>query len=611
MNSCKCGWFITVAVMAVVGVSANDRGGVRIVWNHHSDYVIYHAAHAPASVAEAAQELQRYVARSTGALLPIVSGGRPAGRFISLGDNRLLRSAGLAPTSRPEGFQIAVRHQNLFIFGVDTQNGIRLSEGGTSAGTRNGVYATLERFLGIRWLMPGAAGDDVPASPNFVVPEQDLVEFPGFANRRVPYIQNEREDVGQWSRRQRLGFSLQLNHAHNWAAVHPDQFQDHPSWFAARGGERVAPAGWYKLETTNQELVRAFAGLAVDRFRDDPGMFSYSLSPSDGGGWSDSVESRALYDKDPHGRLSVTPLILKFYNDVGRIVRQRVSGKVLCGYIYDSYLFPPAAGIPAIESNVFLVLAPSTNYGYQLFRSSTRAEAELLMTAWSRATPNIAYYDLPETLIQTYGAPTPPVPEILRFVYHNVHRLGMRGVYIYGVGSWGYGAVTNYVQARLAWNPEVDPDQLAREFLTRAYGEAAGVTMHELYMLIADRLRAFYNAHDDASFNLTPAMLRDVYATGYGDIERLYLTALSQTSDERQQRRLMMFGETLQVLRWNLVRLKMIVSTPSPLARSDTEIVGVVKEAERDLALDPAIGDAVLATLVHGASGVTAGARPN
>ena len=61
---------------------------------------------------------------------------------------------------QPEGFVIKSDGNDLFIVGRDTTDG-----GLEVAGTHYGVSEFLERFVGVRWLMPGPLGEVVPKQP--------------------------------------------------------------------------------------------------------------------------------------------------------------------------------------------------------------------------------------------------------------------------------------------------------------------------------------------------------------------------------------------------------------------------------------------------------------
>ncbi len=259
------GGLLLLAAAAVLGLGRQGSGSgsaLPIVRGHASDYVIYYDRRAAPSVAEAAVDLRDYIARATGATLPIVNAtGAPAAPFIGLGDTAESRKAGITlDRMPPDAFVIAPRGRNVFIVGPDTGTGQRLDSGGTSAGTANGVYTFLERYVDVRWLMPGDAGADVPKRTDVLVPAVDVREAPAFAYRRVPYMQNDNAAVAQWSRRQKLGYSLALNHSHNWEVIGPELFDAHPDWFAASNGQRLKPGDRYKARNHQSCTRRGIRG---------------------------------------------------------------------------------------------------------------------------------------------------------------------------------------------------------------------------------------------------------------------------------------------------------------------------------------------------------------
>ncbi len=559
---------------------------LKLVSDSKTTYAIYHEASAPLSVTMAASELQHYFKEATGAELPIVH--EPREPVICLGENDFSRAAGLPVRDvPPEGFRITTRGENVYILGPDTPEGQRTPGGGSSTGTRNGTYAFLERFLGVRWLMPGDSGDYVPKAADIAMPETDITDAPFFLNRRVPYTQQGRPEVKKWWARQRLGWSLYLHHSHNWRRpIPPDLFDEHPEWFAERSGERVRPTGRYKLCTTNQELVRAFAEAAIGHFDAYPQTSCFSLSPSDSMGWCECSECSALYETDPNGNRSVTPAILKFYNDVARLVGEKHPDKLLAGYVYSAYVFPPRQRAK-LEPNVFLVWAPSFDYGFRLFRPELRRQWEHLATEWTRITDNIAYYDLPNCIHNEVGAPNPPGLKILRFLYPRLKRAAMKGVYVYGNPAWGHSALMNYLLAKLAWNPQADVEALFDEFCDKAY-ERGTEEMKEFYRLLERETERYFLANADERWVLSAGRMRDVYARNFATLERLYRTAKSRIVDSDANARLEMLGANLKVLHWNLCQLNLLEGAQtSSFYLTDDDFFSFVTENRRSLAMTP------------------------
>jgi hypothetical protein len=564
---------------------ATGAAPLEIVSEGRTGHVIYHAPDAPSSVTAAAADLQQYIAGSTGARPEIVTDPREP--MICLGATDAAAKAGLPTEGLPlEGYRIATRGANVYILGSDTADGALTPGGGTSAGTRNGVYAFLERFVGVRWLMPGEHGDYVPRSPNLTVPDTDLTDAPFFLNRRVPYTQESRPEVKQWWARQKLGWSLYLLHSHNWTAIPASEFDAHPDWFAQRGGVRVPPTGRYKLCITNPGLIRAFADVAVRHFDEHPTASCYSLSPADSAGWCECANCRALYETDPNGDLSITPAVLTFYNAVAKLVAAKHPGKLLAGYVYAAYVFPPQKPMK-LEPNVFLVWAPSFDYGFTLYRPDLQRQWEGLAAQWTQVTQNIAYYDLPNCVHNDLGAPNPPGLGILGFLYPRLKRSGMKGVYVYGNPAWGHSGPMNYLLAKLAWDPDADVEALFDEFCEKAY-EAGAPEMERFFRLLDDETERHFVEQPAETYVLSSGRLEDVYARNFSQLEQLYVTAEAKVQDPDAKARLAMLGDNQKVLHWNLRQQNLLENpTTSAFHLTDQAFYAFLNENRKSLALTP------------------------
>ena len=577
---------IAAIALLTVGVAV-CHAAVPVVTNGAAACAIYRAPEAPESVKTAATELQRYVQKVTGVELPIVEG--PTTPMIALGASPGATQAGVtAQGLPPEGFRIVTRGPNLYLLGPDTPDGERTLQGGTSNGTRNGTYAFIEKYLGVRWLMPGEHGDYVPHLDVLTIADTDLTEAPFFLNRRVPYTQEDRPEVKQWWARQRLGWSLYLEHSHNWQWPTADDFRAHPEWFAEQGGVRTPLADEYaKLCPTSEGLIQAFAARAIRYFDENPQATCFSLSPSDGGGWCTCAACQALYEKDPHGDLSVTPAILSFYNRVAQLVARKYPDKILAGYVYADYVYPPKQPIK-LAPNMFLVWAPSFDYGFTLFRPDIRKQWDGLVPQWRKVTDRIAYYDLPNCICpDETGAINPPGLKILKWLYPRLKQAGMKGVYVYGNPAWGYAGPMNYLLAKLAWNPEADVEALFNEYVEKCYAEGAP-EMKRLYRLLDDETERYFNANHQETYDLSERRMKEVYARTFPEVERLYRAAEAKVQDPEAKARLAMFGANLTTLHWNLRQFKMLDQPEaSTCYLSDRDFFAFSKQWAGSLALAP------------------------
>lgn len=574
------------AALLCVLCTAVAAAPLTIVEGGRSRYSIYLPPDSPPSVQAAAADLAQYLQQATGAALPVVDQPRPP--MIALGDSAAAREAGLsAQDIAPEGFRIATRGENLYLLGPDTADGATTPGGGTSAGTRNGVSTFLEDYLGVRWLMPGPHGDYVPKSPTLTVPEVDRTEAPFFVNRRLPYIQERRAEVKTWWARQKLGYSLALSHGHNFErTITTDLFDEHPDWFAERGGRRIPPTGRYKLCLTNTDMCAAFAEAAIKWFRANPSGTTFSLSPSDSSGWCECAKCSALYEEDPNGKRSVTPAVVYFYDQVARRVAKEFPDKLLAGYVYAEYVYPPKNPVP-LPPNVFLVWAPSFDYGYQLFRPEFREQWDRLVAQWTKVTDRLAYYDLPVNVSTEMGALNPPGLKILKFLYARLKANGMKGVYVYGIDAWGRAAPLNYLLAKLAWNPDAEVEALLDEYCAKAYG-AGGAEVGRLFRLLDEAMEKYYIADQNVSYVMTPGMLKDVHAANFAEVERLYTAAEAKITDPDAKARLAMIGDNLKVLHWNL-RGNKLVEQPeaSRFYLTDADLRAFMVANRNSLALQP------------------------
>jgi hypothetical protein len=570
---------------------AQSQDALVLVQSGRSDYRIVVTRKCPSSVRQAAEELQHYIAVATGVKLPIHEQDQAgAGPIISLGDTASARAAGIdANAVGLDGFRLRVHQDDLYIAGPDTPDGRRTVMGGMSRGTRNGVYTFLDEQLGVRWLMPGPEGEDVPTRTDLIVQPIDKTVEPPFLMRRMPMAFDDNPQVIRWLERNRLGSSLELKHYHNWRRTVPASLYDaHPDWFPLEAGQRVPPAGRYKLETTNSELVRYFADRVIQTFDQNPDQYCYSLSPSDGGGWSESPQTQALIESDPHDDRSYTPLVTQFYNDVARLVGPEHPDRVLGGYIYSQYFYPPKKGIPAMQPNLFLTIAPSIAYGYRLYQPAVREDWLNVVPAWGEALRQVTYYDLPNRIIQTLGAPNAPGLQILQTIYPRLAEGNFRGVYVYGIPSWSHGAVTNYLLARLAWDPRTDIQAAFDDWLKRAYGADAAKIMAGFYHDLDRGMEQYHLDHPGvkSTYILNREMLKAVYVQQHGSLEQKYLAAVAIDKSPAQQARLELLGDALRLLRWNLVNMDLISPDPgSPLHATDEEIDAL---ARNTLAVAPA-----------------------
>jgi hypothetical protein len=186
---------ITAAALALCSVPA--CAALTIADNGKSDYQIVVGNDALPITVRAAQDLQKYIEKSTGARLDIVRsdsvGSKPA---IVVGFGSAAKSLGVTSDGiRPEGFRIKTVGKNLVIAGRDTDGDPNSDHwrSGPQTGTWFGVDDFLEKQLSIRWFFPGDDGEYVPHANKLSVGDLDYTDAPVMIYRKMNYLWHESE----------------------------------------------------------------------------------------------------------------------------------------------------------------------------------------------------------------------------------------------------------------------------------------------------------------------------------------------------------------------------------------------------------------------------------
>src|SRR4029077_6128612 len=131
------------------------------------------------------------------------SGGR-----LFVGPGLAAKRGGDIEKLQPEGFVIKTEVIDLFIVGRDTPDA-----GTPVAGTFYGVCEFLERYLGVRWLMPGPLGEVAPKQTTIEIASADIRQEPPLAMRGSPsQRRGEAATNGpSWSLHQRIGGRVRIS----------------------------------------------------------------------------------------------------------------------------------------------------------------------------------------------------------------------------------------------------------------------------------------------------------------------------------------------------------------------------------------------------------------
>lgn len=475
----------------------------------------------------AAGELQHFIARLTGATLPVQSetNAWPADSFLI---GRCAAATGLlARLAHP----IRDIQDDSFLL-EPGPNGLRLL-GGADRGTLYAVYAFLER-QGCRWYEPGPAGEFIPHRDTLDRPTESVLERPVFAVRDIGRgggkTPEETLQVIAWGVRNRLNrmFALRQHPAwqerggqvvwqhvcHNapWMVPNEKYFDTHPEYYSLYNGRRIriGQEGGY-LCTANPEVQQVVADYINRWFDQHPEASAIPISPPDGDvKWCECERCTALggrnFDPGPDGHM--TRRQVAFINAVAALVAPRHPDKYIINLAYSRYVWPYPD--MHLASNVVTQVA----HGYagngslvHSIRDPINAEARTIFRQWAEAGPaglGIWDYFILHVDDQS-GSPKTPLgfgqvaQDMMNFLaeFPNPYKVYFTQA---GVELHRYNPFLYYAIARLAWNPAQPLTDLRSDYATRVFGPAA--TEVDAYLALLDR------AYGSSSWN--PPIWREI-----------------------------------------------------------------------------------------------------
>jgi len=417
------------------------------------------------TIANIAAVVVEYVAKSTGVTLPVVdlaTGPPPADRaLVYLGRGAYVDETLGRELDRldPSGYLIrAAGDRHLIIAGP------------TSEGTEFGTFEFLERFVGVRWLMPTEVGDYVPERKDLIIPAHTNVQDePAFmqvvAVASMPTHQT-------WARRMR--FWTRLNFHHNLVNLFPPTkyTKTHPEFFPilkAGDTQRHLPAGNtedFQPCFTAPGIVDEAARNIIAYFDGNPRIRSYSLGVNDTNLYCQCENCRKEYlpGETFLGMPCYSDAYFRFVNAVVEKVLQ-VHPDVWFGCLAYSSI-----GKPPVKVGVHPRVVPFLTYDtMQLLDPERRRAHEALVAAWGEKCTFLGRYDY------TYGDHHVP-PRLYLHHWANYVRWArahkVRAWYAETYPFFGE-APKYYVMAKIWWNPDRDVDVILKEWYGLAFGRAA------------------------------------------------------------------------------------------------------------------------------------------
>jgi len=435
-----------------------------IVENGKPLAVIVTPENATQQVSDSAKLLSDYIKKSSNAEIPVVKKVSDKGKIaIHVGEDDYVRDQNLDIASLDgDGFVItATDSKNIIIAGP------------TGWGTEFGIYEFLERYVGVRWLMPGTDGEDVPAQSTISVPITEVRQEPAYFSRRL-----SSPNGAAWARKNRFHGRVEFHH--NLLRLFPASkyTETHPEFYPIWDGKRYIPPSdtdhhWQPCFSADGIVDEAVKNIKAF-FKAHPNISSYSLGMNDTNHFCQCEKCLAKEDPEKNflGYRNYSDIYFEWANKVVEGVLEEYPDKWFGTLAYWNLAQPPK------KVKVHERIIPYMTYGrIRWFDKEIEAEGHDLTEWWKSMSPVLGWYDY------IYGTPY-MVPRIwfhqmadyLKYGYDAGVRVYYGEIYY----NWGEGP-KQYLTLKLLWDPNIDVDEVLRDWYEHAVGKEAAPELAAYY----------------------------------------------------------------------------------------------------------------------------------
>ncbi len=483
---------LTAILSLCAGMSAHSEGC--LVQGGTATGSIDIAGDAGFGAKMAANELQTYIKKMTGAELPIVQG--------AAGPKIVLRA-----TTGEHG-----EWGEADAFSIVQKSGVVTILGNSDEATLYGAYQYLQN-LGVRWYMPGEIGENVPNLSEIPVGNSEYTGKPSFKHRDIDYSNSPTWHFGDkpgrlatewelWEIRNKLQFSRLIHeeiqrlpegifpagfnrsseyvtHYIGTAAIGKADFATEPERWPLVDGKRKNNICWQTQPClSNRKNMAAAVAAAAEYFTANPQMIAFPLCVEDFAVWCDCPDCVKM---NGGIRPSINPnrIYWTFINEATRKIRKAFPGRYIS--VYAPYLnvdFPP--GNMKVESGV-LAITTNVSAGARVITQPGDAQSSTYLSTVKRLT-NAGFAMGSYDYLMANGTPQPlSVIDTIRIYYD----LGFAYYSAENMGRDEQHKIVDWVLAQLAWDATQDPHKLLEEFCTGYYGPVGMDVLKVLYAIDA------------------------------------------------------------------------------------------------------------------------------
>ena len=404
---------------------------------------------------EAAELLQDFIQRISGAELPITTTANPKGAVVIGGE--------AASNVGEDGFSLDSENGNLYI------------KSGGDKGAIYGVVTLLEKYLGVSYWAHSIY--DYTPSEDIVLPEIHHSETPAFRYRQSQSYGLTDPIFKYWYRFENPNEEF-IDHlwVHTFNRILPsDKYgKAHPEYYSFINGER-RPGHASQWCLTNHEVFEVVAAKLDSIFKANPELKMISVSQNDGNFTHCACpECKAVeeYEGAPSGNY------VRFLNKLA----ERFPDKEFSTLAYLFTMDPPKHVKPLPNVNIMLCNIDCKRE-VPLTDNASGQHFVRALTGWSAISENIFLWDYGINF-DGYLTPFPNFhimqKNIRLFKENNVT---MHFSQVNGSKGGDFSELRAYMLSKLMWDPYQDVDSLMTTFLNGYYGKAGPYINNYLKML--------------------------------------------------------------------------------------------------------------------------------
>lgn len=518
-----------------MAIARQDGGNLLVSQGKAEGWIVVDASND--ALAEGARLLARCVQAATGALVPIGAIKRAEEEERSNGQT--IVRIGLADKTdanasdiRMDGFRIVSAPRTVSIVGVNEQ------------GALNGVLEFLERYVGVRWLFPGAEGEDVPTLRELRVPWEEVSQNPAFRFRSISPFRTPGGPYGEWGMRNRLQCSNHpeyMRYMHNLHALFPvERFgKTHPEYYPRGRPPKPGVIGGWQPAFSETGTVDAAVEGVLAYFRANPEAAYCSLGVNDGGGYAEEEPGHPDFPGryNSVGLVDMSELYYAWVNQVAERVLRVYPDKWFGLLAYSNVTDPPS--LPLHPRVIPFVTKDRMAWINADVREADRSRAD----AWRRAAGQWGWYDY------MYGV-WYAVPRVYPHLMADNYRYAAKqGVVAHTAEMWPnlLDGPKAWLAARLQWDPFRQVDDLLQEWYERMVGRVAAPELAAFYerwetfwterIVDSPWFRTTRSGHNTNLGYRNPSYLDLVSEADIAESKRLLAAALDKAETERHKAR--------------------------------------------------------------------------